>query len=322
LRDAAKMEGNQADVQMYTKFMADLVAKYGLLKDKSLKLNEEIQTTNKDGIEPQIGLIQEIEDRLNFLNKAKKEAFSVSQIALFNAEIDELKNKLDALNSTLPGAERRKEQRPLNGSSISGSGFLFDMGVLDTAADQTDAALSRINTSLIKNSDSLENWVASAKIAWENYQNSLVDFSGVVQNALSGIGQALGSHFTKGMDKFGKALLGTLGGILVQLGEMLIIAGTGVESFKASLKSLNGYVAIAAGIALVAVGTAISGSIRGLGSSAGSGGGSSRASSGGGSRGDLGFQGMEIALSGEFAIKGDDLAYIINRQNQLNGRTR
>lgn len=50
----------------------------------------------------------------------------------------------------------------------------------------------------------------------------------------------------------------------IQLGSMLIAQGVGVEAFKASLESLNGYAAIAAGAALVATGTAMKAGIQAL----------------------------------------------------------
>jgi hypothetical protein len=54
------------------------------------------------------------------------------------------------------------------------------------------------------------------------------------------------------------------------MGEMLIIEGAGIKAFKESLKSLNPAVAIGAGVALLALGAALSSGIKALGSSAGS----------------------------------------------------
>lgn len=66
------------------------------------------------------------------------------------------------------------------------------------------------------------------------------------------------------------ALLQPFANMAKQLGEMLIIEGLGIKSFKESLKTLNPYVAIAAGAALVALGATISSGIKALGSSGGS----------------------------------------------------
>jgi hypothetical protein len=228
--------------------------------------------------------------------------------------------KIARLSST---AKKFIADAPIPIKQKTGTNFVDEIGSGAKAVeDQLKAALDGINTGLIKNSESLENWVSSANIAFENYQNSLVDFSGVVHSALSGIGQALGNAIS-GSETLGDGLLKVLGGVLTQLGGMLITAGLGVEAFKESLKSLNGYVAVAAGVALVALGSAISGSIKGLGSNpTGGGGSSSRSSSSNNNIGGLRNQGLEIQLGGEWTIKGDDLVYIFNRQNQLNGRTR
>ena len=78
------------------------------------------------------------------------------------------------------------------------------------------------------------------------------------------------------------ALLQPFANTAKQLGEMLIVEGIGIKAFKESLKSLNPYVALAAGATLVALGAALSSGIKALGSSAGS---SSAMSSGSSSAG-------------------------------------
>lgn len=100
----------------------------------------------------------------------------------------------------------------------------------------------------------------------QNLSERWINLSGVVAGAVSNIASAIGSAASGSVD-LGRALLGAIGGVLVQLGEILIAAGIGVEAFKKSLESLNGVAAIAAGIALVALGSALSGNIRSLGHS-------------------------------------------------------
>lgn len=95
-------------------------------------------------------------------------------------------------------------------------------------------------------------------------EEEFVNFAGAVSSSISGIAMAFGAAISGSAD-FGDALLSTFGGVLVQLGEMLITTGLGVEAFKLSLESLNGAVAIAAGVALVALGSAMAGSIKSLG---------------------------------------------------------
>ena len=72
-----------------------------------------------------------------------------------------------------------------------------------------------------------------------------------------------------------QALLEPLADMAIKEGEILIAEGIGVEACKKALESLNGYAAIAAGVALVAIGTAAK---AGLAALAQTGGGNSAAS--------------------------------------------
>lgn len=96
------------------------------------------------------------------------------------------------------------------------------------------------------------------------------------------------------------ALLTPLADMAVKEGEILIAEGIGVEACKKALESLNGYAAIAAGAALVAIGVAAK---AGLQSLAGSGGSSSYATTytggGAGSQTQLIETEMTIYVKGE-----------------------
>jgi hypothetical protein len=155
----------------------------------------------------------------------------------------------------------------------------------------------------------------------EKIKKATVDFTPVIQSALSGIAQAFGQAVS-GSEEVGNTLLRVLGGVLVQLGEMILASGLGVEAFKASLETLDGPVAIAAGIALIALGSAISSSISSLGSNPTGKGGGNAASSARNNITNWRDQIPEINLQGEFTVRGNDLVYVFNRQTQLNGRTR
>ena len=113
--------------------------------------------------------------------------------------------------------------------------------------------------------------------------DSLVD-------AFSGIGEAIGNSLAGAgnlTQNLGSALLGTLGSLLSQLGKMAIAVGISLKAIKTALKSLNPAVAIGAGVALVALGSAFSSKASQLGSSIG-GGGSSTGSNAGSSVGSSG----------------------------------
>ena len=99
-------------------------------------------------------------------------------------------------------------------------------------------------------------------------------FEDAVVGSLSGATQALTDCIAgiEGADasQVLAALLQPFASTMTQMGEMLIIEGAGIKAFKESLKSLNPAVAIGAGVALLALGAALSSGIKALGSSAGS----------------------------------------------------
>ncbi|HHW90693.1 MAG TPA: hypothetical protein GX745_07325, partial [Clostridiales bacterium] len=103
-----------------------------------------------------------------------------------------------------------------------------------------------------------------------------VDISGMLTDLISGAFASIGDAIVSGdnlMQSLGASLLGTIGGILVQLGEMSIAVGVGLEAIKKALSTLNPIVAISAGAALVALGSMFSAGARKLSQSIGSGGG-------------------------------------------------
>jgi|688.fasta_scaffold03191_25 hypothetical protein len=148
------------------------------------------------------------------------------------------------------------------------------------------------------------------------------------ENTLGDMAFAIGDALASGgnvIKAAGGALLGGLAGILNQLGQLAIATGLAVEGIKKALTSLNPAVAIAAGVALVALAGFVSNKAKSLGSSSrgggGGGGGSSVGTSGvgggtsfaGGGQGGLFAQNRDV--SGEFVVKGNDLVYVLGQAN-------
>ena len=112
-----------------------------------------------------------------------------------------------------------------------------------------------------------------------NEELSSIVTNGTV-NALAGIGESIGSALASGgnvIDAVGKSILGSMGSMLQELGKATIAYGVGLLAVKTAIK--NPATAIAAGVAMVALGSMISSSISKSSSSAL--GGSSGGSSGG-----------------------------------------
>ncbi|WP_336704383.1 tape measure protein [Chryseobacterium indologenes] len=156
-------------------------------------------------------------------------------------------------------------------------------------------------------------------------KNTIVDS---VASTMESIGNAFGNGANI-MESVGLSLLSTLGSVMIDLGKLAISTGVGLLAITTALKSLNPYVAIAAGAALVALGSIVKGGVSKIGSSMSSGGGgggsvstgtganysgssySSNYSSGGGYGG-----GGEVV----FRLSGYELKGVLDRVNGKNDR--
>ena len=82
--------------------------------------------------------------------------------------------------------------------------------------------------------------------------------TGGLNQLATGIGEALGQAIAGGgnlAQKLSNVVLTTIGTMAMQMGKLAISIGVGVEAIKKALQSLNPAVAIAAGIALIALGS-------------------------------------------------------------------
>ena len=147
------------------------------------------------------------------------------------------------------------------------------------------------------------------------------------ENTLGDVAFSIGDALASGgnvIKAAGGALLGGIAGILNQLGQLAIASGLAIEGIKTALKTLNPAAAIGAGIALIALAGFVSNKAKSLGGSKGGGGGggggaSSVGSSGvgggtsfaGGGQGGLFQQNKD--LNGELVVRGQDLVYVFGQ---------
>jgi uncharacterized membrane protein YgcG len=148
-----------------------------------------------------------------------------------------------------------------------------------------------------------------------------------IENTIGNVAFAIGDALASGgnvLQAGGAALLEGIAGIMNQLGQMAIEAGFTILAIKKSLETLNPYVAIAAGIALIALAGYVSSKAKKISKSGGGGGGggSSVGSSGVGGGSSFvggGAQGGMFAsqkdLNGELVVRGQDLVYVFGQAN-------
>lgn len=146
-------------------------------------------------------------------------------------------------------------------------------------------------------------------------------FQDAVVGSLSGATQALTECIMgiEGADasQVLAALLQPFAQTMISLGEILLAEGLAIEVFKTSLSSLNGAAAIAAGVGLIALGTALAAGIQALGgaSSASTSGGGYDSASSSGSRGIETYD-QEITIHVVGEIAGDKI--VLAGQKTLN----
>ena len=145
-----------------------------------------------------------------------------------------------------------------------------------------------------------------------------------ISDAFASIGTSLanGENVLKSL---GESLLGSFGKILSELGKQLVKYGVGLLAIKIAMKTLNPYVAIAAGAALIALGAGVTASINKQSDSVGGGG---KISSSSGVSNSTGFSSSNYSgggLSGGeyvFRLSGPDLVATFNRNVSADDRVK
>ena len=176
-------------------------------------------------------------------------------------------------------------------------------------------------------------------------------FEAGLEQVATGIGEVLGEAMASGgnvVQGLAQVLLGGIGNMATQLGKLAIGTGIAIEGIKEALKSLNPVVAVAAGIALVALGSFVKAKAASIGRG-GKGGGDVPAFANGGivSGPTLGLMGeytgaksnpeviapldklqniigdrqpQQVNVGGEFRLQGQDLVVALQRADRNRGR--
>ena len=206
---------------------------FGILADKE----REIQALQKQQVNTNSPAeIKTIQEKIKWLNLEIDTMREYGQTAeqFFGMS----KKQLDRLQvSTMP-VKGANKQIALSGPSTK------DMG-LSTPQWLTDFDK---NTQALK--DKFSQFTKDLNASINNF------ISGGITNIAEGIGNMIGGDKSNIGDLF-NTLLKTVGGFLKQLGGMFIAFGVGMDAFKESIKKLDPYVAIAAGIGMIIAGSVL-----------------------------------------------------------------
>lgn len=159
----------------------------------------------------------------------------------------------------------------------------------------------------------------------EKIHDISTEVNSILQSGLERTGEIIGSligTLAGGGDAWGDfkaAALSAFGDLAIAVGKIAISTGLASEGIKAALKLDNPWIAIAAGAALVALGTAVKSSLSAVASgdySAGGGGYSGGYSSGGGSGYET--RDVQVNVTGTLQADGNQLIAVINNTNKKN----
>lgn len=156
----------------------------------------------------------------------------------------------------------------------------------------------------------------------QDISNELVSVAtSMAENVGSAIGALLGDLATGGnaWDNFANAALSAFGDMAIAIGKIAISTGMASEGIKAALKLENPYIAIAAGVALVALGTAVKAGLSNISNgnySSGAGVATSNTSSA--ISGDYEQRDVYVNVEGTLVADGDQLLAVINNTEKKN----
>lgn len=196
------------------------------------------------------------------IKRTKDELFAASNSAYAKIATDRLEAASnEAVAKSLQGVIKERKSNlelyRLEGEMIQKMGKRYVPPTFQQLPGQSTIDVGVVNvTGIITDAQAKAQEVADA------FNDSLGQtLNSGVQNIFGGLGAAIGDALASGgniMEAAGAGLLSSLGAMLVDLGKMAIGVGVTLEAVKTALRTLNPFAAIAAGVALVAIGTAFS----------------------------------------------------------------
>lgn len=146
-----------------------------------------------------------------------------------------------------PGADFTRKEKPLNPLATKGVEALNPFSILQMQAKEMPKITAALNAEELKMLDN----------ALQFNEGMAQIIGGAAETFAAGFAEMIGSAANGGisLQGIGKFILNTLADVAINVGKMAISIGFAVEGIKKALQSLSGPVAIAAGIALIALGT-------------------------------------------------------------------
>ena len=271
----------KAKASAYSSKIADLAVEEFKLREKESKLLDEIKKQQNE-----VALAKITSGKVGaFAQGSTNIAYGAANTALANmqSELKDIGNELQTNWNTARGltAEIEKQYKASiklsepsakaapkakdapKTKSVKSKGYDFGGGFIGGGIVNPNLGLITpdlgVDEAAIEANEKLRLALELQKKTIEDFNKELgsIVTNGTV-NALAGIGDAIGGALASGgnvIDAVGKSILGSMGSMLQELGKATIAYGVGLIAIKAAIK--NPATAIAAGVAMVALGSMI-----------------------------------------------------------------
>lgn len=229
----------------------------------------EITKTRDAALTGSISMLQQLQTEQTDLQDQLTKAIET------HTEYGSIQEKLIAVGSKIAAIEREKASA-IEGVSTAIDNTLTKQAKFDVApiaagkehiteiGDKV-AALGGAFTAMGQNAAISMNGINQAFLQTSGVLEQFNDsFQSIIQEGISESLAALGEQLASAFSGEGfnlKAVLIPIADMLIDIGKLAISTGIAISGIKAALKSLNPFVAIAAGVALVALGTLVKGKL-------------------------------------------------------------
>lgn len=259
-----------------------------------------------------------LEDTQKLANLEAQQVSLVTEREMKLAEIDERARSIKV--STSGGVA---EMSKLNGYLEEASRIIegsIDVGMMRISTEPIERVVSSMGKAEVQIPATIKPQVDKYAV-----QKAVADITPVVEGAFSlmgdSIGQLIGDLATGGdaWSNFGNLALSSMGDMAIAVGKIAIEAGLATEGIKKALTFGGGWVAIAAGTALVALGSAVKAGLSNVAS--GNYGAASASGNVASSSYTAGFsssydRGITVNVTGRLKANGSELVAVLNNESK------
>ena len=320
---------NNAKIAEYNRIIKDTNADNASRLEAEAKVRETIQKN----YELQWNVLNEmvqLQKRINDLSSnsledtqklANLEAQQVSLVTAREMKLAEIDERARSIKVSTSGGVA--EMSKLNGYLEEASRIIegsIEVGMMRISTEPIEKVVSSMGKAEVQIPATIKPQIDKYAV-----QKAVADITPVVEGAFSmmgdSIGQLIGDLATGGdaWSNFGNIALSSMGDMAIAVGKIAIEAGLATEGIKKALTFGGGWVAIAAGTALVALGTAVKAGLSNVASGnygAASASGNVASSSYSGSLSSSYDRGITVNVTGRLKANGSELVAVLNNESK------